>query len=211
MRFVIILAAMVFAVTAASVSAQGRGGGQAKKTTVSAPKAKATQASGQTARQTQPARQTKKADTRVAKADARAAKATAKADARATKTTPKTTTRTEAPRTETPRTETPATKAETRAAKLNPNQEARLVAQLPAGMTVQDAAKGFKNWGQFQAAVNASTNHSISFVELKSKMTGIAPGATEPTMTPMSLGQALQSFGVTDTTRPTTPTTPTTR
>lgn len=191
MRFVIILAAMVFAVTAASVSAQGRGGGQAKKTTVSAPKAKSTQASGQTARQT------KKADTRVAKADARAAKTTAKADARATRTTTKTTTRTE----------TPAPKTETRAAKLNPNQEARLMAQLPAGMTVQDAAQGFKNWGQFQAAVNASTNHSISFVELKSKMTGIAPGATEPTMTPMSLGQALQSFGVTDT--PTTPTTPT--
>lgn len=176
MRVAIILAAMVFAITAASVSAQGRGNGQAKKTTVSAPKGKTTQTT----------RQTPKADTRVAKADARAAKATAKADARAARTTT--------------RTETRATKAETRAGKLNPNQEARLLAQLPAGMTVQDAAQGFRNWGQFQAAVNASTNHNISFVELKSKMTGIAPGATEPTMTPMSLGQALQSFGVTDTT-----------
>lgn len=180
MRVAIILTAMVFAITAASVSAQGRGNGQAKKTTVSAPKAKPTQTTRQTARQT------KKADTRVAKADARAAKRTAKADARAAKTTT--------------RTETRATKTETRAGKLNPNQEARLLSQLPAGMTVQDAAQGFRNWGQFQAAVNASTNHNISFVELKSKMTGIAPGATEPTMAPMSLGQALQSFGVTDTT-----------
>ena len=182
MRFAIILAAMVFAVTAATVSAQGRGNGQAKKTTVTAPKAKSTQAAKQTARQT------KKADTRVSKADARAAKTTAKADARAARTTAKT--------------ETRATKTETRATKLNPNQEAKLVARLPEGMTVQDAAKGFKNWGQFQAAVNASTNHNISFVELKSKMTGIAPGATDVTMTPMSLGQALQSFGITDTTTP---------
>ena len=182
MRFVIVMAAMLFAVTAASVSAQGRGNGQAKKTTVTAPKAKSTQASGQTARQT------KKADSRVAKTEARAAKRTAKADARAARTTAKS--------------ETRAAKTETRAAKLNPNQEARLIAMLPPGMTVQDAAQGFKNWGQFQAAVNASTNHNISFIELKSKMTGIAPGETAPTMTPMSLGQALQSFGVTDTTTP---------
>lgn len=187
MRVAIILTAMVFAITAASVSAQGRGNGQAKKTTVSAPKAKPTQTTRQTARQT------KKADTRVAKADARAAKRTAKADARAAKTTTRTETRAT-------KTETRATKTETRAGKLNPNQEARLLSQLPAGMTVQDAAQGFRNWGQFQAAVNASTNHNISFVDLKSRMTGIAPGATEPTMAPMSLGQALQSFGVTDTT-----------
>lgn len=170
MRIVIMMAAMVFAITAASASAQGRGNGQAKKTTPA------------TARQT-PA---KTPDARAAKADARAAKATAKADARAARTAT--------------RAETRATKTETRAGKLNPNQEARLLAQLPAGMTVQDAAQGFRNWGQFQAAVNASANHNISFMELKSKMTGIAPGATEPTMTPMSLGQALQSFGVTDTT-----------
>lgn len=181
MRVAIILAATVFAITAASVSAQGRGNGQAKKTTPA------------TARQTP----TKKADTRVAKADARAAKRTAKADARAAKTTAKADAR--AAKTSA-RTETGTTKTEARAARLNPNQEARLLAQLPAGMTVQDAAIGFRNWGQFQAAVNASTNHNVSFVELKSKMTGIAPGATEPTMAPMSLGQALQSFGVTDTT-----------
>ena len=174
---------MVFAITAASVSAQGRGNGQAKKTTTA----------------TAPQTSTKKADARIAKAETRAAKTTAKADARAAKTTAKADARAAKAAT---RTETGATKTETRAAKLNPNQEARLLAQLPAGMTVQDAAQGFKNWGQFQAAVNASTNHSVSFVELKSKMTGIAPGETAVTMTPMSLGQALKSFGVTDTTTP---------
>lgn len=183
MRVVIILAAMMFAITAASVSAQGRGNGQAKKTTVSAPKAKSPQATKQT---TKSGARTAKADARAAKATAKAAKTTAKADARTARTTTKT--------------ETRATKTETRAGKLNPNQEARLLAQLPAGMTVQDAAQGFRNWGQFQAAVNASTNHNISFVELKARMTGIPTGGTEPTMAPMSLGQALQSFGVTDTT-----------
>ena len=78
----------------------------------------------------------------------------------------------------------------------NPNQEARLLAMLPPGTNIQDAALGFKNRGQFIAAVNASTNHNIPFVELKARMTGIPVGSTVPTMPPMSLGQALQSFKV---------------
>jgi hypothetical protein len=81
--------------------------------------------------------------------------------------------------------------------KTNPNQEARLLARLPPGATIQDASLGFKNRGQFIAAVNASTNHNIPFYELKARMTGIPVGSTVPTTTPMSLGQALQSFKVT--------------
>ena len=68
---------------------------------------------------------------------------------------------------------------------------------LPPGTNIQDAALGFKNRGQFIAAVNASTNHNIPFVELKARMTGIPVGSTVQTMPPMSLGQALQSFKVT--------------
>jgi len=164
MKLVTIAVAMIFALSAASASvyAQGRGNGQAKKTTVSGPKAKST---AQTTR-------TAKAETRAVKTEARAAKATAK-------------------------TETRAAKTETKTAARNPNQEARLLKMLPPGTNIQDAALGFKNRGQFIAAVNASTNHSISFVELKARMTGIPVGGTVPTMTPMSLGQALQSFKVT--------------
>ena len=177
MRFVTVIVAMIFALSAtASIYGQGRGQGQAKKTAVSAPKAKSTHSPKQTTKRTT------KTETRAARAEARAAKNTTKAETRAAKA------------------ETRATKTGTKSAKLNPEQEARLLAKLPAGMTVEQASQGFKNWGQFQAAVNASANHNIPFDQLKAKMTGIAPGDTVPTTAPMSLGQALQSFGVTETT-----------
>jgi hypothetical protein len=166
MKFVAILVAMFVALGTASMTAQGRGQGQAKKTASPKP-AKA-----------QP--RAAKAETRVAKAETRAAKA----DTRAV------------------RTEQKAARSQTKAANVNPKQEARLLAMLPPGTNIQDASSGFKNRGQFIAAVNASTNHSIPFADLKAKMTGIAPGATEPTMTPMSLGQALQSFKVATTPQP---------
>jgi hypothetical protein len=67
----------------------------------------------------------------------------------------------------------------------NPQLEQRLQALLPAGMNVTDAAKGFKNWGQFVAAVHVSNNLNIPFTSLKAKVTG---------PTPMSLGQAIQSL-----------------
>lgn len=173
MKLVPIMIAIIFAFGAAgvSISAQGRGNGQARKTAAKPAKTQT---------------RTVKAETRAAKttakADARAARATAKADARAA------------------RAETKAARTETTAVKTNPNQEARLLAMLPPGTTIQDASYGFRNRGQFIAAVNASANHNIPFAELKAKMTGISPGATEPTMTPMSLGQALQSFKVAPTT-----------
>ena len=47
----------------------------------------------------------------------------------------------------------------------------RLQALLPSNMTVQDAAKGFKNLGQFVAAVHVSHNLGIPFDQLKSMMT----------------------------------------
>ena len=67
----------------------------------------------------------------------------------------------------------------------NPQQEARLKAMLPAGMTLEQAADGFRNQGQFIAALEASKNQNIAFADLKAKMTGA---------TPLSLGQAIQEL-----------------
>lgn len=176
MKLVTILATMIFALsTTAFVHAQGRGNGQAKKTTVSSPKAKSTP------KPAKAAKTAAKAEARAVKAETRAAKTTAKAEARATKAETKAARKSD------------ATTTTTQTAK-NPNQEARLLALLPPGTNIQDASQGFKNRGQFIAAVNASNNHNIPFADLKARMTGIAPGSTVPTTTPMSLGQAIQSF-----------------
>ncbi|MBI2219603.1 MAG: hypothetical protein HYU53_00145 [Acidobacteria bacterium] len=75
---------------------------------------------------------------------------------------------------------------------------------LPSGVTVVDAASGFKNLGQFVAAVNVSNNLGIPFADLKAKMTGLTvdgqPIATtgttagaETSTKLLSLGQAIQA------------------
>ncbi|HEY7449201.1 MAG TPA: hypothetical protein VH702_13675 [Vicinamibacterales bacterium] len=62
------------------------------------------------------------------------------------------------------------------------------------------ATAGFKNFGQFVAAVNVSNNHQIAFADLKAAMTGIdmkgQPVTTTGTtaVTTMSLGQAIQKL-----------------
>jgi hypothetical protein len=208
MKLVTVLVAMIFAMSA-SVYTQGRGNGQAKKTATSGPKAKST---------AQPAKTAAKAETRAVKTETRAAKTTVKTEARAAKTAAKA--------------ETRAAKTETKAARKsgttptttdvgsttvvtpttpttqkvkNPKLEARLLALLPAGTTVQDASQGFKNWGQFVAAVHVSNNLGIPFADLKTAMTGMTPGTTVPTVpttTPMSLGQAIQSLTGTTATDP---------
>jgi hypothetical protein len=67
----------------------------------------------------------------------------------------------------------------------NPKEEARLKAMLPSGMTLEDAAKGFRNRGQFTAALEASKNQNIPFADLKREMTG-------PDQ--LSLGQAIDKL-----------------
>jgi hypothetical protein len=57
---------------------------------------------------------------------------------------------------------------------------------LPSGMTLEQAADGFRNQGQFTAALQQSHNHDISFVDLKAAMTGDNP---------LSLGQAMRKLG----------------
>jgi hypothetical protein len=67
----------------------------------------------------------------------------------------------------------------------NPEQEARLKAMLPSGMTLEQASSGFRNQGQFIAALEASKNQNIPFAKLKAEMTGEHP---------LSLGQAIQKL-----------------
>jgi hypothetical protein len=64
----------------------------------------------------------------------------------------------------------------------------KLQARLPAGTNLMEAADGFRNLGQFVAAVNVSNNLNIPFDKLKADM------VTKK----MSLGQSIQDL------RPTT-------
>ena len=57
----------------------------------------------------------------------------------------------------------------------HPGLSARLQSLLPAGTDMQTAAAGFKNLGQFVAAVHVSHNLGIPFDQLKAKMTGTSP------------------------------------
>lgn len=92
------------------------------------------------------------------------------------------------------------------AQKISSNQglSSKMATLLPPGMTLNDASLGFKNQGQFIAALHVSQNLGIPFADLKTAMTGIRPvtgaGATagrptttEPT-TLLSLGQAIKKL-----------------
>jgi hypothetical protein len=54
----------------------------------------------------------------------------------------------------------------------HPALAAKVQALLPAGMTLNQASKGFKNQGQFLAALHASKDLHIPFAQLKAEMTG---------------------------------------
>lgn len=72
---------------------------------------------------------------------------------------------------------------------------ARIEKMLPVGMTLDTASEGFRNQGQFIAAVHVSQNLGIPFAELKATMLGrpVAGSTTDITSSsPMSLGQAIQ-------------------
>ena len=59
----------------------------------------------------------------------------------------------------------------------NTKLSSNLAALLPSGTNLQTAAQGFKNLGQFVAAVHVSHNLGIPFACLKSDMTDTAPAA----------------------------------
>jgi hypothetical protein len=71
----------------------------------------------------------------------------------------------------------------------------RLQALLPAGTTLQTAAAGFKNEGQFIATLEASKNLNLSFADLKDRVTagqslGEAIHALQPNLTEDASGTA---------------------
>jgi hypothetical protein len=61
----------------------------------------------------------------------------------------------------------------------------RVQAMIPAGTTLKEASAGFKNQGQFIAALHASRNLDIPFWQLKTAMTGSRQ---------LSLGQAIHEL-----------------
>lgn len=66
-----------------------------------------------------------------------------------------------------------------------PQLSSKLQPLLPAGTNLKDTANGFKNLGQFVAAVHVAHNLNIPFDQLKMKVTG--PAA-------VSLGKAVQEL-----------------
>jgi hypothetical protein len=73
---------------------------------------------------------------------------------------------------------------------------ARMQSLLPQGMDLKTAESGFKNHGQFIAALHVSQNLMIPFDQLKAKMTGVSVNAAgqTTTSTPMSLGRAIHEL-----------------
>ena len=76
---------------------------------------------------------------------------------------------------------------------------------IGADVDLNGATSGFKNFGQFVAAVNVSNNHQIAFADLKAAMTGLdikgqpvvttgPTGTTTTTTSTLSLGQAIQKL-----------------
>jgi hypothetical protein len=84
----------------------------------------------------------------------------------------------------------------------DPAFKTRIQNLLPAGTDPVAAAAGFKNHGQFIAALHVSKNLGIPFDQLKAKMTGISTTSTGQTTTskPVSLGEAIHELRPTMTT-----------
>jgi len=64
----------------------------------------------------------------------------------------------------------------------------RLATLLPAGMSLDTASSGFRNQGQFVAALHVSHNLGIPFSQLKTAMLGTT------TTAPLSLGRAIHKL-----------------
>ena len=92
----------------------------------------------------------------------------------------------------------------------HPQLATRVKAMLPSGMTLNSASDGFKNQGQFIAALHVSQNLKIPFATLKSTILGTSTtgttgsttgtttsttgSTTTTTSSPMSLGQAIHKL-----------------
>ena len=75
-----------------------------------------------------------------------------------------------------------------------PNLMAKVKASLPPGTDLNAATAGFKNFGQFIAATNVSTNLGIDFSKLKASMTGTDLAGVATGQPTRSLGQSIQQL-----------------
>src|SRR5262249_15412638 len=82
----------------------------------------------------------------------------------------------------------------------NPGLKSKIESLLPSGTNLTTALSGFKNDGQFIAALHVSKNLGISFDQLKTTMLGLTPrgttttGSTTTASKPMSLGEAIHTL-----------------
>jgi hypothetical protein len=203
----LVLTAFILVSLPAELIAQGKGGSRAqgpKTTATHGPKTTASSGGKTTSTRgpkATPAQAPKSNTSRAPKTTTRAPKTTTtKVTGKAPKSTTATTaaTSTRGKRSgETARTTTDARTAKksaastettpvTRASALpkNPKLVERLRILLKNNPDMNEAASGFRNQGQFVAAVHASANHGLSFTELKKRM-------VEKNM---SLGQAMKDM-----------------
>jgi hypothetical protein len=75
----------------------------------------------------------------------------------------------------------------------NDKLKAKLITLL-GSPDLKTAADGFKNEGQFIAALHVSKNLNISFDQLKAKMLGTAATSTTAAVAPESLGKAIHDL-----------------
>jgi hypothetical protein len=97
----------------------------------------------------------------------------------------------------------------------NPDQLAKITGMLPQGVTLDQATAGFRNQGQFIAALNASKNQGVSFTDLQKAMTvdgqslGQAVRTLKTAPAPTTTGTSTTTAGSGTTTTGTTTTTTT--
>jgi hypothetical protein len=146
-------------------------GAKTTKTTTTATAAKTTRSpkATTTAKNATPAKDTTTGKGKTTKAAAPTATATSNA-----------------PTTDSPSTDSPTTTLTPAQQKLqkNTNLANKLRSRLPAGTDLMEAAAGFRNLGQFVAAVNVSNNLGIPFADLRMKMVDEH----------LSLGQSIQAL-----------------
>jgi hypothetical protein len=213
-RLAIAATALLIVLSGASLIAQGKGRGGAQAPKAQAPAAKPTQGgpkaptgvkpaankSGATKTKVNAAAATPKGKSvastaktttspKTSTTTAKNTKSTKGAAAKDTTSTPSTATTTAATTTSTSTssgTTTTTTTLSTAQQKLqkNTNLANKLGSRLPAGTDLIQAAAGFRNLGQFVAAVNVSNNLGIPFADLKVKMVDEH----------LSLGQSIQAL-----------------
>jgi hypothetical protein len=83
-----------------------------------------------------------------------------------------------------------------------PAEVARARRLLPAGTDLNAATKGFRNYSQFAAAMNATESKGLDYGKLKALMTGVTMDGTRTNQPTMSLSQATQALHGTATTPP---------